>query len=73
MGDIPIHAKPDMHSGSHTDVGRESGEQCIAAASVLVDTGYAVVLRVEPSQHRANEPLTGHVPRFVRAVRQPEA
>src|SRR5882762_4930711 len=73
MRHVPIHPDPDMHSGTHPHIRGDSGKQHIAAAPVLRDSPDTIILRMQPSQRRANEPFTGHVLRFIRSVRQPEA
>src|SRR5262249_44907400 len=65
---VPIHAKPDVHSGSQAYVSRDSGQQHITAASVLVNSRYAVVLTVEPGQYRTDEPFSRHVFCLIRTV-----
>src|SRR5258708_35311686 len=73
MRTVPVHAKPDVHSGAHAHVGRDSGEQRVAAAPALGDCRDAVILRVQPSYHWPNEPSTSPVLRFTGPVRQPKA
>src|SRR6266478_6760273 len=73
MRNVPVHAEPHVHSRTHAHEGRDTGEQHVAAAPALGDCRDAVILRVQPSHHRPDEPLTGSVLRFIGPVRQPEA
>src|SRR5437868_12610050 len=66
MRSIPVHADPQVHSGAHADIACDSCEQYVAAAPSLSDTGHAVILRMQPCEHRADKPLTRGIPRFVR-------
>lgn len=72
MGHIPIHAKPNVHSGTQPDVGGDSGQQQVATAPAPSDPRDAVILRVQPSQNGADESFTGYVLRLIGPVRQPE-
>ena len=59
MRHVPIHADPNVHSGTHTHVSRDSGQQHVATAPILSNSCDAVILRVQPSQDGADEPFTG--------------
>src|SRR5437868_6715020 len=72
MCNVPIHPEPNMHSGAHAYIGRDTAQQNVATTAVLVESRDAVILRMQPSQHGANEPFTCYVLRFIRTVRQPE-
>src|SRR5580700_11329282 len=73
MHSIPVHPEPNVHSGTHSGVAGDSGEQHVTAAPTLSNSGNAVILRMQPSKHRANKPFTVHILRFVRPVRKPKA
>src|SRR6266436_3642039 len=73
MRNVPVHAEPHVHSRTHAHVGRDTGEQHVAAAPALGDCRDAVILRVQPSHHWPDEPFAGPVLRFIRPVRKPEA
>src|SRR6516162_2115110 len=53
MDNIPIHSEPNMHSRTHTDIGCHPGQQHVTFTTVLCDSCDAVVLRMQPRQHRA--------------------
>src|SRR5207244_10750833 len=72
MRNVPVHAEPDVHSGTHAHVRRDSGQQHIATAPALGDRGDAIILRMQPSHDRPDEPFTGSILRFIGPVRQPE-
>src|SRR5205085_9201004 len=59
MRNVPIDSEPDVHSGTHAHVGRNSGQQRVPAAPALSDSRDAVIPRLQPRKHRANEPLAG--------------
>src|SRR6266436_193793 len=73
MRNVPVHAEPQVHPGAHAHIRCDSGQQYVATAPGLVDCRDAVILRVQPSHNRSNEPFTGPVLRFVRPVGEPEA
>src|SRR6267143_1082446 len=72
MRNVPVHAEPYVRSGAHAHVGRDSGEQLVATASALRNCRDAIVLSVQPSHDRSNEPFAGSIFRFIGPVRQPE-
>src|SRR6202521_2936972 len=72
MGRVPIHPQPNVHSGTHAHVRRDSRDQFVATAPLLGDSSDAIVLRIQPSEHGANKPLAVPVLRLIRAVREPE-
>jgi hypothetical protein len=73
MGNIPVHSEPKIHSGTHAHVGRHPRQQDVTTTAVLGDSCYAIILGVQPRQHRANEPLSRSVFGFIRTVGKPEA
>src|ERR1700682_6139507 len=70
--DVPIRAQPDVHSGTHANICRNSGQQNVAATPTLRNAGHAIVLRAHPCQDWTDKPFARHVLRFVWPVRQPE-
>src|SRR2546430_11455915 len=50
---VPIHPQPKVHSGAHTHVGGDSGEQNVATAPNLRNSRDAVIRRMQPRKHRA--------------------
>src|SRR5215475_13347247 len=72
MGDIPIRANPNVHPWSDANIGCDSRQQRVPSATILSGTSYALVSGVQPSQRRADEPLSCDILRFVWSVRQPE-
>src|SRR3974377_159668 len=66
MDNIPIHSEPKMHSRTHTDIGCHPGQQHVTSTAVLCDSCDTVVLRMQPSQHWADEPLSCSVLRLIR-------
>src|SRR2546430_17328384 len=72
MRNVPVHAKPGVHSGTHAHIRGDSGQQHIATAPLLDDRSDAIILRVQPSHDRPDEPFTGSILRFIGSVRQPE-
>ncbi len=59
MRNVPINAQPEVGSGTHAQVGCDSGKQLIASAPTLGDCGNAVILRVLPSYDRPDKPFAG--------------
>src|SRR2546430_2163831 len=58
MRHVPVDAQPDMHSGTDTHVGCDSGQQSVAPTAHFGDSGGMVVPGMQPGSSCADEPLT---------------
>src|SRR5215472_13047721 len=72
MCNIPIDADPNVHARTESRVRRESSKQHVSATSVLRHSPDPVVLRMQPGERWPDEPLPGHVLRFVGPIGKPE-
>src|SRR5581483_687746 len=62
-----------MHAGTDTYIACDSCQQIIAAASLLRDMSESIILRMQPDEHRSDEPFATAVLGFIWAIGEPEA
>src|SRR5215475_2488672 len=72
MCNVPVHSKPNMHTWTQADKACDPGQQRITSAPFLADSSDPVIRRVQPSEHRTDEPFASHISRFIRPIGKPE-